>query len=187
MTPMDTLLHQEETRPDRVAFIASESEWTYRHMADESERLAWALHARGVRCGDRVALHMANVPEIVVAYYACFRIGAIAAPLNIRLKAASCSRYCSGFSPFSISAKPSFTPRAPASIRISSERTRASSWAPSRTAKVDAGMTSRGIRWSVAPSNERSSDRPTLTRPPCCSPRPGRPDSPSSSRTHRQA
>jgi len=88
MTPMDTLLHQAETRPDQVAFIAGESEWTYRHMAVESERLAWALCARGVRCRDRVALHMANVPEMVVAYYACSRIGAIAAPLNVRLKAA---------------------------------------------------------------------------------------------------
>ena len=29
---------------------------------------------------------MANVPELAVAYYACFQIGAIAAPLNVRLK-----------------------------------------------------------------------------------------------------
>jgi len=31
---------------------------------------------------------MANRPELAVAYYACFRIGAIAAPLNIRFKTA---------------------------------------------------------------------------------------------------
>jgi acyl-CoA synthetase (AMP-forming)/AMP-acid ligase II len=31
---------------------------------------------------------MANLAELVVAYYACFRIGAIAAPLNTRLKTA---------------------------------------------------------------------------------------------------
>jgi long-chain acyl-CoA synthetase len=34
--------------------------------------------------GDRVALHMLNIPELVVAYCACFRIGAIAVPLNAR-------------------------------------------------------------------------------------------------------
>ena len=31
---------------------------------------------------------MANLPELVVAYLACFEVGAIAAPLNIRLKTA---------------------------------------------------------------------------------------------------
>jgi len=29
---------------------------------------------------------MANLPELVIAYHACFRIGVIAAPLNIRFK-----------------------------------------------------------------------------------------------------
>jgi long-chain acyl-CoA synthetase len=46
------------------------------------------LIEHGVRNGDRVALHMANLPELVVAYHACFRVGAIAAPLNIRFKTA---------------------------------------------------------------------------------------------------
>ena len=31
---------------------------------------------------------MANLPEFVIAYHACFRIGVIAAPLNIRFKTA---------------------------------------------------------------------------------------------------
>jgi acyl-CoA synthetase (AMP-forming)/AMP-acid ligase II len=46
------------------------------------------LIEHGVRKGDRVALHMANLPELAVAYHACFRVGAIAAPLNIRFKTA---------------------------------------------------------------------------------------------------
>src|SRR6202008_2950094 len=36
--------------------------------------------------GDRVALHMMNRPEMLVAYYACFRLGAIAAPLRTAFK-----------------------------------------------------------------------------------------------------
>jgi acyl-CoA synthetase (AMP-forming)/AMP-acid ligase II len=44
--------------------------------------------ARGLCPGDRVVLHMANLPEMAVAYHACLRIGAIAAPLNIRFKTA---------------------------------------------------------------------------------------------------
>jgi acyl-CoA synthetase (AMP-forming)/AMP-acid ligase II len=31
---------------------------------------------------------MANLPELIIAYHACFRVGAIAAPLNTRFKAA---------------------------------------------------------------------------------------------------
>ncbi len=88
MTPIDALRRQAEARGDRVAFIAGEETWTYGRLATESEQLARALRARGVRPGDRVALHMANVPALAVAYYACFHLGAIAAPLNIRLKTA---------------------------------------------------------------------------------------------------
>jgi acyl-CoA synthetase (AMP-forming)/AMP-acid ligase II len=54
----------------------------------EVERLAQGLAERGLRKGDRVALHIANLPEFVVAYHACFRAGLIAAPLNIRFKTA---------------------------------------------------------------------------------------------------
>ena len=50
--------------------------------------MADGLVERGLRKGDRVALHMANLPELVIAYLACFRVGVIAAPLNIRFKTA---------------------------------------------------------------------------------------------------
>jgi acyl-CoA synthetase (AMP-forming)/AMP-acid ligase II len=40
--------------------------------------------ASGVRPGDRVALLFANCPELVFSYYACWKIGAIAVPLNVR-------------------------------------------------------------------------------------------------------
>jgi len=33
-------------------------------------------------------MHMENLPELVIAYQACFRVGVIAAPLNIRFKTA---------------------------------------------------------------------------------------------------
>jgi acyl-CoA synthetase (AMP-forming)/AMP-acid ligase II len=46
------------------------------------------LIEHGVGKGDRVALHMANLPELIVANHACYRVGAIAAPLNIRFKTA---------------------------------------------------------------------------------------------------
>jgi acyl-CoA synthetase (AMP-forming)/AMP-acid ligase II len=59
--------------------------WTYERLADETERLTRGLAAHGVEPGNRVALHMMNRPEMVVAYYACFKLGAIAAPLRTAL------------------------------------------------------------------------------------------------------
>jgi long-chain acyl-CoA synthetase len=88
MTPIEDLFHQVNGSPDGVAFVMGDDVWSYRRLTNEVDRLARALVAIGVREGDRVALHMGNAPELVIAYYACFRAGAIAAPLNTRFKAA---------------------------------------------------------------------------------------------------
>jgi uncharacterized membrane protein YfcA len=88
MTPIAHLRHQAETRLKNVALIAGQEIWTYQRLTSEAERLGQALVTRGVRQGDRVALHMANLPEMAIAYFACFQVGAIACPLNDRLKAA---------------------------------------------------------------------------------------------------
>ncbi len=88
MTPISVLHRQAETRPTETALVFGDDVWSYQRLATEAERLARAMLARGLRPGDRVVLHMANLPEMAVAYYACFRIGALAAPLNIRFKTA---------------------------------------------------------------------------------------------------
>jgi long-chain acyl-CoA synthetase len=86
MTPTAALAHQAQTRPNSAAFVFHEDVWTYERLATQSERLARGLSARGVGPGDRVALHMVNRPEMIVAYYACFKLGAIAAPLRTAFK-----------------------------------------------------------------------------------------------------
>jgi long-chain acyl-CoA synthetase len=86
MTPMDALAHQAQTRPESTAFVFHEQVWTYQRLAREAERLARGLAKRGVGPGDRVVLHMMNRPEMLVAYYACFKLGAIAAPLRTAFK-----------------------------------------------------------------------------------------------------
>ncbi|HET6307494.1 MAG TPA: class I adenylate-forming enzyme family protein [Rhodopila sp.] len=88
MTPLNALLHRARTCPDGTAFIFNDVVWTCRDLLEAVERLSRALLARGVRPGDRVVLHMPNRPEMAVALYACFRLGAIACPTNTRLKAA---------------------------------------------------------------------------------------------------
>ena len=86
MTPTDALMHQVQTRPRSAAFVFHEEVWTYERLAVEAESLARGLAVRGVGPGDRVALHMMNRPEMIVAYYACFQLGAIAAPLRTAFK-----------------------------------------------------------------------------------------------------
>jgi long-chain acyl-CoA synthetase len=40
----------------------------------------------GLTPGDRVAVHLANSIEIILSYYACFKAGLIAVPINTRFK-----------------------------------------------------------------------------------------------------
>jgi acyl-CoA synthetase (AMP-forming)/AMP-acid ligase II len=79
-------MHQAQTRPKGAAFVFHDEIWTYERLATEAGRLARELSARGIGPGDRVALHMMNRPEMLVAYYACFKLGAIVAPLRTAFK-----------------------------------------------------------------------------------------------------
>jgi long-chain acyl-CoA synthetase len=88
MTPMNALFHRAKTRPNGTAFIYDDIVWTYHDLLNGAEQLSRAFLAHGVRQGDRVVLHMPNRPEMAVAVYACFRIGAIACPTNLRFKTA---------------------------------------------------------------------------------------------------
>ena len=88
MTPLNGLFHQATTQPDGTAFIYNDVVWTYHDLLTSAERLSRAFLAHGVGPGDRVVLHMPNRPEMAIAVYACFRIGAIACPTNQRFKTA---------------------------------------------------------------------------------------------------
>ncbi|MGH8698188.1 MAG: AMP-binding protein, partial [Burkholderiales bacterium] len=50
---------------------------TYRQLHDEVNRFANVLKGLGVARGDRVAIYLPMVPEVVVAMLACARIGAV--------------------------------------------------------------------------------------------------------------
>lgn len=55
---------------------------SYWDLAQHANRLSNALAAMGVARGDRVAIMLPQRPETVVAYIACFQMGAIAVPLS---------------------------------------------------------------------------------------------------------
>jgi acyl-CoA synthetase (AMP-forming)/AMP-acid ligase II len=86
MKAVQDLHNQVASDPKAFVFAKNKKVWTWGRLTSEVNRLARGLIGLGIQPGDRVALHMANLPELVVAYLACFKVGAIAAPLNIRLK-----------------------------------------------------------------------------------------------------
>jgi acetyl-CoA synthetase len=74
--------HVEAGHGDKVAFhwvgepVDDERTITYAQMKDEVCQAANALTDLGVKAGDRVAIYMPMIPEVVVAMLACARIGA---------------------------------------------------------------------------------------------------------------
>jgi long-chain acyl-CoA synthetase len=81
------ILHATRQRcPEKIALHFDRQCWTYAALDDATERIAGALHAAGVRAGDRVALFMPNCPELLLSYFACFALGAITVPLNYRYR-----------------------------------------------------------------------------------------------------
>jgi len=73
--------------PNKPALVFSGKPTSYRALADAAEGSARGLLSLGVAPGDRVAIFMRNRSEFVELYLACFRIGAIAVPLNHRFQA----------------------------------------------------------------------------------------------------
>ena len=58
--------------------------WTYAEFDAEVARIAAGLAARGVAKGDKVLVHADNCPEMVLSWYACAKIGAVAVTTNTR-------------------------------------------------------------------------------------------------------
>ena len=87
MTMGDQLARHARKIPDSVAFTFEDANLTYRQMDERVSRLANALRDRGVRTGDRVAVLGLNTLEVIEAFIASTRLGAICVPLNFRLVA----------------------------------------------------------------------------------------------------
>jgi acetyl-CoA synthetase len=72
--------------PGRTAIIHVDEDgtrdiWSYGRLREASDRLAAALSARGVRRGDRVAVLLAQSPEVLLAHMAILKLGAVVLPL----------------------------------------------------------------------------------------------------------
>ncbi len=85
----ELLARRVNAAPDR-AFLFSEADgrrFTYSEFDAAVNRAATMLYIHGIRKGDTVSLLLPNSAEYVVAYFACWRVGAVAGPINSLLKA----------------------------------------------------------------------------------------------------
>ncbi len=74
--------------PEKI-FLFSEADgrtWTYSEFDRATNRTANMLRSHGIAKGDAVSLLMPNCAEYVIAYFACWKLGAIAGPVNSLLK-----------------------------------------------------------------------------------------------------
>ena len=72
--------------PDSTFLIQHEDDrtFTYKQFSSIVDFFALRLLDMGICKGDRVATMLVLVPEHIALMYACFKIGAICAPLDVR-------------------------------------------------------------------------------------------------------
>ncbi len=74
-----------EKFPTKIAFIDGERQITYQELLHNVQKISAYLQHENLK-NKCVALHLPNSLELIYLYLACFRVGAIAVPLNIMLK-----------------------------------------------------------------------------------------------------
>ena len=85
----ELLRRRASVAPDKV-FLFSEADkrqFTYREFEVAVGRAAGMLAAHGIGKGDVVSLLLPNSAEYIIAYFACWQLGALAGPVNGHLKA----------------------------------------------------------------------------------------------------
>lgn len=72
--------------PHKAALIFKDEEITFSQLEVMASRLAHKLKALAVSRGDRVAIVLPNSSRWVISYFAVMKLGAVAVPLDFRLK-----------------------------------------------------------------------------------------------------
>ncbi len=80
----DLIENYAEKTPEKTAIIFENQMITYGDFYEDVNTAAHMLLEFGIKHGDRVGYMFPNRPEILFLYFACFKIGAIAVPVNTR-------------------------------------------------------------------------------------------------------
>ncbi len=78
----DAVRAQAESRPDAIAVCFQSQRLSYRELDERSDRAAAALHAAGVRSGDRVGVCLDRSLDLVVMLLAVLKAGAAYVPMD---------------------------------------------------------------------------------------------------------
>ncbi len=90
---LDELLDRTANRyPDRPALTFYGRRTTYRALDEAVDRLAGGLRRLGLQPAERVGLFMPNCPQLVRSFYAVWRAGCVAVPVNPRATGPELSR-----------------------------------------------------------------------------------------------
>jgi long-chain acyl-CoA synthetase len=88
MTLHATLQEGAKAFPDRRWLRFEEACWSYAEGDAQCEKIAQGLIKHGIKPGDRVGLLFTNCADLVFCFFACFKVGAVAVPLNTRFRVA---------------------------------------------------------------------------------------------------
>lgn len=89
LSPTNFLTRGAKFFGDRTAVIYADEKYTYKELSMRVNHLARSLTNNGVSKGDVVAVVALNTPPMIELHFAAPMIGAIIAPLNVRLDAGS--------------------------------------------------------------------------------------------------
>ncbi len=68
---------------NEIALEFGDRAFTFAEIDERSDCMAAALAARGLKCGDRLAVYLRNCVELIDLYLACIKLGVIFVPINI--------------------------------------------------------------------------------------------------------
>ena len=89
MSDIRELLEARTYEHGEKPFLFSEADsriWSYSEFNAAVNQTSNLLKSAGIRKGDVVSLLLPNSPEYIIAYFACWKIGALAGPVNSLLK-----------------------------------------------------------------------------------------------------
>ena len=75
-----------EEKGEKIGFVFKDRAYTYREMEETVNRYANFFKSFGIEKGKKIGIYLPNFPEYIFSYLAIFKIGAIAVPLDHRLK-----------------------------------------------------------------------------------------------------
>jgi len=84
----DLIRRQAETGPERAAILFEDRSIGYGELYEEVARAARMLAGLGLQRGDRLGLMFPNRPEMLILYFASFRLGVVVVPVNTRYQRA---------------------------------------------------------------------------------------------------